>query len=79
MEQIKVGSTVYGLFRNGQQAYLRAGEVTSTESGLFTVDFTRFHWSYAEKDIGRSVFTSEDAADAALEDFHRNVRMGFYE
>lgn len=62
MEQIKAGSTVYGLFRNGQQAYLRAGEVSS-----------------AEKDIGRSVFTSEDAADAALEDFHRNVRMGFYE
>ncbi len=75
-----IGTDVYGVFRSGQQAHIRCGEVVSSRNEDFTVMYsTYFCWTYNRRDIGRHVFLTEDEANEAVERFYRNVKMGFYD
>lgn len=76
---MEIGLTVYGIFRQGQQASIRYGEVVSDRGGDFTVKYPGFHYTYNQKDLGRHVFLTEDEAEDALEKFRENVRMGYYD
>lgn len=66
---------VYGIFRDHEEKVtILKGVLTNQDNGIITVDYNGHYQSYIGSDIGKTLFYTENEAEAAAEELSRRKR-----